>query len=66
MKVVKLCSWVFYFKDYITAAQNFEQKIRFYHFRWLALENTKNHFVTQKLVKNQEPDIYEIESKVKY
>ena len=42
----------------------FGQKANFYHFWWLAPENSKNHFFTQKLVKNQAPDrYYEIESK---
>ena len=50
----------------MTKTQNFSPKIRFYHFWWLAPENSKNHFFTQKQVKNQEPDrYYEIESKVK-
>ena len=66
MKVFRFCSWVFYFKEYITTTQNCGQKIKLYHFWWLAPENSKNHFFTQKLVKNQEPDRYEIQSKVKY
>ena len=31
----------------------FCQKIKFYRFRWLAPENSKNHFFTQRLVKNR-------------
>ena len=66
MKIFKFCSWVLYFKYYITATPNFGQKISFYHFSWLASENPEDHFFSQKLVKNQEPDRYEIDSKVNY
>ena len=31
----------------------FCQKIKFHRFRWLAPENSKNHFFTQRLVKNR-------------
>ena len=63
MKVFRFCSWVFYFKDYITRTQNLVQKIKFYRFWWLASENSKSQFFTQRLVKNR---YYEIEPKVKY
>ena len=53
MKVFRFCSWVFYFKDYITRTQNLVQKIKFYCLWWLAPENSKNHFFTQRLVKNR-------------
>ena len=60
-------SALWYFISKITLQQQKILNKTFYHFWWLAPENSKNHFVTQKLVKNQEPDIYyEIESKVKY
>ena len=36
----------------------FWTKNQFYHFWWLAPEISENHFVTQILVKNQEPDIH--------
>ena len=40
---------------------------KFYHFWWLAPENSKNHSFSQKSLKNQKPDrCYEIESKVKH
>ena len=42
-----------YFKDYMTRTQNSVQKIKFYHFWWLALKTTF-------LAKNS------YESKVKY
>ena len=53
MKAFRFCSWVFYFKDYITRTQNLVQKIKFYRLWWLAPENSKNHFFTQRLVKNR-------------
>ena len=53
MKAFRFCSWVFYFKDYITRTQNLVQKIKFYCLWWLAPENSKNHFFTQRLVKNR-------------
>ena len=58
-----------YFSSKITSQQ---QKVlnklsSFIIFWWLAPESSKNYFVIQKLLKNQEPVIYyEIESKVKY
>ena len=52
MKAFRFCSWVFYFKDYITRTQNLVQKIKFYRLCWLAPDNSKNHFFTQRLVKN--------------
>ena len=45
----RFCSWVFYFKDYITRTQNLVQKIKFYRFWGVATENSKNHFFTQKV-----------------
>ena len=53
MKVFRFCSWALYFKDYITRTQNLVQKIKFYCLWWLAPENSKNHFFTQRLVKNR-------------
>ena len=53
MKAFRFCSWVFNFKDYITRTQNLVQKIKFYCLWWLAPENSKNHFFTQRLVKNR-------------
>ena len=53
MKAFRFCCWVFYFKDYITRTQNLVQKIKFYCLWWLAPENSKNHFFTQRLVKNR-------------
>ena len=42
-------------------------KNKFYHFWWLAPENSKNFNFIQKPVKNQKPDgYYEIELKVRY
>ena len=52
MKAFRFCCWVFYFKDYITRTQNLVQKIKFYCLCWLAPDNSKNHFFTQRLVKN--------------
>ena len=37
----------------ITTTQSFLQKMKFYHFWWLAPENSKNQLFTQKLVKHQ-------------
>ena len=56
-----------FISNYIPTTQNFRQKIKFHHFWWVVPENSINHFTTQKLVKNQEPDgYYEIELKMKY
>ena len=44
MKTFRFCPWVFYFKDCITT-QNFVQKIKFYHFWWLAPENSTQRFL---------------------
>ena len=66
VKVFRFCSWVLYFKDYITTTQNCGQKVTFHYFWWLAPQNSKNLFFLQKSVKNQDPDGYhEIEAKVK-
>ena len=70
MKVFRFCSWIFYFKDYMIRTQNFVQKTKFYHFWWLAPENSKNHVFTQKLVwikgKNSDLEfLYDLASKIR-
>ena len=42
LKVFWYWSWVLCFKEYNTAIQIFENKIKFYYFWWLVTENFKN------------------------